>query len=179
MFNLHGKSPMIKRIAVITMFFAVFFISLRAQTSVIGRVEAELIVPVTAVETDLLNFGRVVVEVGGGSIQVTPTGERITTGNVLLADDLFSTGKFQLSGMPESLVSMVLPQLPQKLYMSSGDQTLTVDEFKTNVPTGGQVIRQADGKAEVSIGATLYIGNNMSNPAGFYSGSYEVVFTYN
>lgn len=179
MLNLLGNRSKLKRITVIALFFAVFFISLRAQTSVIGRVEAELIVPVTAIETDLLNFGRVVVEIGGGSIQVTPSGERIATGNVLLADDLFSTGKFQLSGMPESLVSMVLPQLPQKLYMNSGDQTLTVDEFKTNVPTGGQVIRQTDGKAEVSIGATLYIGSNLSNPAGFYSGSYEVVFTYN
>ena len=179
MFNLYENRIIMKRLAVLALFIAVFFISLRAQTSVIGRVEAQLIVPVAAVETDLLNFGKVVVEVGGGSIQITPTGERVTTGNVLLADDLFSTGKFQLSGMPESLVSMVLPQLPQKLYMSNGDQTLTVDQFKTDVPTGGQMIRQTDGKSEVSIGATLFIGNNLSNPAGFYSGSYEVVFTYN
>jgi len=179
MLNLHGINSRMKRITVLVVFFAVFFISLRAQTSVVGRVEAELVVPVTAVETDLLNFGRVVVEVGGGSIQITATGERVATGNVMLADDLFSTGKFQLSGMPESLVSMVLPQLPQKLYMSSGDQILTVDDFTSDIPVGGQVVRQTDGKAEISIGATLFIGNNMTNPAGFYSGSYEVVFTYN
>jgi hypothetical protein len=168
-----------KRFAVIWVLFAVFFISLRAQTSVVGRVEAELVVPVAAVETDLLNFGRIVVQVGGGSVQVTPKGERVTTGNVIAADDVFSTGKFQLSGVPESLVSMVLPQIPQKLYMSNGDQTLTVDNFTSDVPTSGQIVRRNDGKAEVSIGATLFIGNNLSNPAGFYSGSYEVVFTYN
>lgn len=168
-----------KRIVVFVLLSTVFFISLSAQTSVVGRVEAELVVPVSAVETDLLNFGRIVVEAGGGTIQISSSGERVATGNVLFADDLFSTGKFQLSGLPESLVSMVLPQLPRKLYMSSGNQTLTVDKFTSDVPVGGQVARQSDGKAEISIGATLYIGNNLSNPAGFYSGSYEVVFTYN
>lgn len=179
MLNLHENSSIMKRFAVTTLFIAVFFISLRAQTSVIGRVEAELVVPVTAVETDLLNFGKIVVEVGGGSIQVTPTGERIISGNVMLADNEFSSGKFQVSGLPESLFSMVLPQQPQKLYMSNSDQTLTVDNFRSSVPQSGQVIRQADGKAEVNIGATLFIGSNLTNPAGFYSGSYEVVFTYN
>jgi len=168
-----------KRITVLVVFFTVFFISLRAQTSVVGRVEAELVVPVTAVETDLLNFGRVVVEVGGGTIQITAAGERVAMGNVMLADDLFSTGKFQLSGMPESLVSIVLPQLPQKLYMSNGDQELTVEGFTSDIPSGGVPVRADDGKAKVSIGATLYIGNNLTNPAGIYSGSYEVVFTYN
>lgn len=168
-----------KRLLVFVLLSNVFFISLSAQTSVVGKVEAELVVPVSAVETDMLNFGRIVVEAGGGTIQISSTGERIATGNVLFADELFSTGKFQLSGLPESLVSMVLPQTAQKLYMSSGNQTLTVDNFTSDVPTGGQVARQSDGKAVISIGATLYIGNNLSNPAGFYSGSYEVVFTYN
>src|SRR5574344_824366 len=99
MLNLHENSSIMKRFAVTTLFIAVFFISLRAQTSVIGRVEAELVVPVTAVETDLLNFGKIVVEVGGGSIQITPTGERIISGNVMLTDNEFSSGKFQVSGL--------------------------------------------------------------------------------
>jgi len=170
---------MMKRFTVFLLFFVVFFISLYAQVPVRGRVEVQLVLPVSAVETDLLNFGRVVVDVGGGTIQISHTGERVSTGNVLFADDVFSTGKFQLSGMPESLVSMVLPQVPQKLYMTNGTQTLTVDNFNSDVPAGGQIVRQSDGKAEISIGATLYIGNNLSNPAGVYSGSYEVVFTYN
>jgi len=160
-------------------FFAFFFISLRAQNSVVGRVEVEIVVPVTAVETDLLNFGRVVVDNAGGSIQISSSGDRIATGGVVLADDLYSTGKFVLSGIPESLVSMVLPQTPQKLYLNNGSQALTVENFTSDVPAGGQIVRQNDGKAEVNIGATLLIGNNLSNPAGFYSGSYEVVFTYN
>jgi hypothetical protein len=168
-----------KRFTILVVFFAFFFISLRAQNSVVGRVEVEIVVPVTATESDLLNFGRIVVDNAGGTIQISSGGTRTATGGIVLADDLFSAGKFVLSGIPESLVSMVLPQTPQKLYLSNGNQTLTVEEFTSDVPAGGQIVRQNDGKAEINIGATLFIGSNLNNPSGFYSGSYEVVFTYN
>jgi hypothetical protein len=150
-----------------------------AQSSVIGRMEVEVAVPVTAVETVLLNFGMVIPETSGGTVVITPNGDRSATGSVTLMDDTYSAGSFTVSGVPNSLVSIVLPQTPQRLLLSNGNSEIAVDDFTSDVPPGGQIVRQSDGKAEVSIGATLYIGNGLSNPAGYYSGTYEVVFMYN
>lgn len=150
-----------------------------AQTGVLGKMEVELAVPVTATETELLNFGRIVPETSGGTVRITPQGERTSTGSITLMDDAYSAGRFTIAGMPNSLVSIVLPQTPQRLVLSSGVSEVTVDEFTSDVPVGGQVVRQSDGKAEIGIGATLYIANGMSNPAGYYTGTYEVVFMYN
>jgi len=159
--------------------FSIIYLPLKAQNSVLGKMEVEIAIPVTAVETELLNFGRVTPEVGGGSIRISATGERTASGSVTLLDDTYGAGKFIVSGMPNSLFSIVLPQIPQKMILAKGNSEITVNEFVSNIPVGGQVVRQSDGKAEVSIGATLFIGNGLSNPAGYYSGTYQVVFMYN
>ncbi len=150
-----------------------------AQTGVLGKMEVEIAVPVTATETELLNFGRIVPEASGGTVRITPQGERTSTGSITMMDDAYSAGRFTVAGMPNSLVSIVLPQTPHILVLSSGVSEVTVDEFTSDVPIGGQVVRQTDGKAEISIGATLYIANGLSNPAGYYTGTYEVIFMYN
>jgi len=169
-----------KRIAIFTLIvFIMSLIPAYTQTSVIGKMEVEVAVPVTAVETELLNFGKIVPETSGGTVQISPDGERTATGSITLMDDTYSAGRFTVAGMPNSLVSIVLPQTPQMLTLSNGNSEITVNDFISDVPVGGQIVRQSDGKAEVSIGATLYISNGLSNPAGYYSGTYEVVFMYN
>jgi Domain of unknown function (DUF4402) len=97
----------------------------------------------------------------------------------MLMDETFSAGGFTVAGVPNSLVSIMLPQSPQRLTLTNGNSEITVDAFTSNVPVGGQMIRQADGKTEIKIGATLLIGNGLSNPAGYYTGTYELVFMYN
>lgn len=167
------------RFVLLVLFLAVFSLTGYAQTSVLGKMEVELAVPVTATETELLNFGKIVAEAGGGSVVISPNGERTASGSLLLMDEIYSAGRFTVAGVPNSLVSVLLPQTPQRLTLSNGSSEIYVDAFISDIPVGGQVIRQADGKAEISIGATLLIGNGLSNPAGYYTGTYEVVFMYN
>ncbi|MDP4278211.1 MAG: DUF4402 domain-containing protein [Bacteroidota bacterium] len=168
-----------KWLTIIVGLFLISYLPVVAQSSVTGKMEAEISIPVTAVETELLNFGKIVPETGGGTIKITSGNERTATGDITLLDDVFNAGKFVVSAVPNSLVSITLPQTTQKLTLANGNAEIGVDNFESNVPVGGQVIRQSDGKAEVSIGATLHIGNGLSNPAGFYTGTYEVVFMYN
>lgn len=164
----------------IVLFLSVVFATAAyAQTNVLGKMEVEIAVPVTAVETELLNFGKIIPEASGGSVVISPNGERTASGSILLMDDTYSAGRFTVAGVPSSLVSIILPQTPQRLTLTNGNSEITVDAFTSDVPVGGQVVRQSDGKTEISIGATLLIGNGLSNPAGYYSGTYEVVFMYN
>lgn len=165
--------------SILLFFFLSIFFAGYTQTSVIGKMEVELAVPVTAVETELLNFGKIVPEASGGTVQISPKGERTATGSILLMDETYSAGRFTVAGMPNSLVSILLPQTAQQLTLTNGNSEITVDGFTSDVPVGGQVVRQTDGKTEISIGATLIIRNGLSNPAGYYTGTYEVVFTYN
>lgn len=168
-----------KRSFLITTLLLTSMTAMHAQSTVLGKMEVELAVPVTAVETELLNFGRIVPEAAGGTVRITPQGERTATGSITLMDDHYSPGRFTIAGMPNSLVSIVLPQTPQRLVLSNGLSEVTVDDFTSSVPVGGQVVRQSDGKAEISIGATLYIANGLNSPAGYYTGTYKVVFLYN
>jgi len=158
---------------------ALISISADAQSNTIGKIEAEIALPVTATEANILNFGKVSAELQGGTVQISPTGERTTSGSIVLMDQTYSAGKFVLTGMPNGLVSIKLPQTVQTLTLLNGNTTITVDKFVSDIPSGGVIIRQADGKAEVNIGATLSIPSGLSNLTGAYTGTYEAVFMYN
>ena len=168
-----------RQLAVVVGFFWLSMLSVHAQSSVTGKMEAEVAIPVSAVETELLNFGKIIPETGGGTIRITSNNERTATGSVKFQDDVYNAGKFVISAVPNSLVSITLPQIAQKLSLTNGNAEIAVDGFESDIPVGGQIVRQSDGKVEVSIGATLHIGNGATNPAGYYSGTYEIVFMYN
>jgi len=168
-----------QRRSILLILFSLTLFAGYAQTSILGRMEVELAVPVTATETELLNFGKIVPEASGGTVVITPSGERTASGSIVLMDEIYSAGGFTVAGVPSSLVSILLPQSAQKLSLTNGNSEVSVDGFTSDVPVGGQVVRQSDGKADVRIGATLLIANGLSNPAGYYSGTYEVVFMYN
>jgi len=154
-------------------------ITVDAQTTVVGRLNTEIVIPITVVENEQLNFGRVISTGEGGMILISPKSERLATGNVRMLDDRFSAGKFLLSAAPNSLVSVLLPQTPQKMFLNNTSHELTVDNFISDVPTGGYVFGSTKTNFEVSVGASLHVGNWSNNPAGVYSGTYEIVFTYN
>jgi hypothetical protein len=115
----------------------------------------------------------------GGSVEVTPQGERRVTGNLVLVDDEFSQGNFVVSGMPNSLFTIQLPKTAQRLVYAEGESELLVDNFQSDVPAEGRTIRGSDGKAEVNIGATLRLQSGTIVPSGYYTGTYELIFLYN
>lgn len=150
-----------------------------AQTTTSGTITTEVVSLLTAEETAVLSFGKVSPDAGGGSVQLTPQGERVASGNILLVNSDYSIGKFTLRGAQNSLVSILLPDAPRPLYNASGKQEIQVGEWMTNVPEGGLIMETENGQSEINIGATLTIGNWSSSPRGFYSGTYQVIFMYN
>lgn len=154
-------------------------ITSQSQSSISARLKAEIVTPITVVETEQLNFGKIISSAEGGIVQISPKSERVATGNLRMVDEQFSAGKFIVTGTPNSLIAILLPQTPQKMYFNKGNMEMTVSQFVCDLPVGGQVARLTDGRIDVSIGASLYIGNWSNNPSGFYTGTYEVVFLYN
>lgn len=159
--------------------YAVIAIPLVAQTNVTGNIRTEIVTPTTVEETEQLNFGKVVSQTSGGTVQISPENNRVASGNVILTNDVYNAGSFILTDSPNTLVTMVLPQSPQKLHSNKGSGELTVDQFTSNIPSEGKMTNSSDGKLRISIGATLYVGNWSTNPTGIYTGTYEIVFPYN
>jgi hypothetical protein len=162
-----------KRLAVIFLSCLGFSTGSYAQQALYGKMEVELTVPITATETQLLNFGKIIPDAEGGSVVITPQGERRVTGNIALVDEDYSAGKFVVSGMPNSLFTVQLPNTAQRLVYTGGETELLVDDFQSDVPAEGRTIRGNDGKAEVTIGARLILSCGLIIPSGYYAGSYE------
>lgn len=151
---------------------------LLAQTAVLGRINTEIIVPLSVVETEQMGFGKFVSEMNGGNILLSAGGDRSASGVVRLVDSSYGAGRFVVTGTPGALVAVSLPAQVQ-IAQSNGRFKMLVDQFSANISAGGKAIDAQSGRLEVSVGATLHVGEAAGNPPGFYTGSYEVVFMYN
>ncbi|WP_321438014.1 DUF4402 domain-containing protein [uncultured Bacteroides sp.] len=163
----------------ILFFLGILTFPLFAQVGVTGRIKTEIVAPLIVVETEQMGFGKFTSDMGGGTIQLSPQGERTATGSIRLVEGAFGAGKFLITGSLGTLVTLTLPQSPVELRLENGSYTLTVDHFTSDVPIGGKTISKSNGRTEMNVGATLYVGNWSSSPAGFYTGTYEAVFMYN
>lgn len=153
--------------------------NLKAQTNSTGTITTEIVSLLTAEETAFLQFGKLTSLTQDGDVQVTPQGERVTSGDIMLVNDEYSAGVFIVKASRNSVVSVVLPQNAQTLYNTQNSNKLTVDGWKSNVPAEGVLVNSDNGKVEVNIGATLRIHTANDSPSGYYTGSYQVTFMYN
>lgn len=150
-----------------------------AQTNTTGKISTEIVTLITAEESSFLNFGKLSTLTKEGYVQITPQGERITSGDVLVVNDDYSVGKFILKGSKNSVISVILPQNSQKLYNPKNNYEIMVEQWSCNSPGEGVVVNKDDGKIEINIGATLRLSNAGESPTGLYTGSYQVTFMYN
>lgn len=162
---------------VVFLLFGCFLSSLSAQTIAIGRINTEVLAALNVTETEQIGFGRFVTATDGGFVELSPEGDRATRGFIQLIEGSYGAGKFLISGVPGNLVTVTMPQRVD--IFSNGGYSMTVTDFRTNLPAGGKMVDLTTGKMEVSVGATLRVGNNITNPTGFYSGIYDIVFMYN
>ncbi len=151
-----------------------------AQSRFTGRMKAEVVIPISVTESEPLNSGKLTNNSEGGQVILSPRSERINMGGVSgFSNDYFAAGRFIVTGSPNHLVTVTLPQGKRKLYSNTPAQELIVSDFTSDLPVGGQMIPESNGRLDVAIGATLYVGSWSSSQAGIYSGTYELVFTYN
>lgn len=153
--------------------------TLRSQTSLTTQAFAEVIEVLTVNETEQLNFGRFSTESGGGQIIVTPDGVRSAYGSVILAEGFHSPGRFRLSGTPGASFTIQLPQSSSLLVHRSSGQTMTVENWISDPPSGETTTILANGMQFISIGALLSVGSIEKNPVGSYAGTFQLTFVYN
>jgi hypothetical protein len=123
--------------------------------------------------TQTLSFGRFVA--GSGTVIISPTGARATTGSVIpLSSDPGQAAQFLVTGDPSASYSITLPA-DGTVQLSNGSATMPVSGF-TSSPASSSAL-PGGGSQILNVGATLEVGSG--TPTGSYSGSFTLVVEYN
>lgn len=136
--------------------------------------------PITVNKTVDLSFGAFYQGAAGGSVSVSSSGVRTSSGDVVLLGMGFTVAAavFRISGNPGTMVTLLLG--PDVLLNGSGGGSMTLHlDSNTNpvspfVLTGG-----VPSVVDLSVGGTLTVGAPASNPPGSYSGTFTIIFNQN
>lgn len=150
-----------------------------SQATVTAQAFAEVISALTATETSQLNFGKFSPEVQGGQVIVTPDGIRSTSGTVILSGGIANSGIFYITGTPDAMFSIQLPNGPAVLTHQNSTKTMAVSNWVSYPQSGNGTGVLANGQQFVYLGATLNVGSILDNPVGLYSGAFSLTFAYN
>ncbi len=128
----------------------------------------------TASSVQNLSFGAFAITgTNGGTITVSNTGIRTSTGDIFLTGNDYSYGIFTV----ESIEGTTLLLMNGPSYMltgsNGGNMTITLGETMPPLPylnTSTTTVFQ--------IGATLHVGPMQDNPPGDYNGVYEIIINH-
>lgn len=158
--------------------FAVGTAPALAQYSADGSVNtsASVVRNLTVTSTTDLSFGTFSAGSTPGTVSMSATGTRGSTGGVtLVSASTGSQATVNLSGTPSTSYSVSLPATVQ-LTASGGSATMSLGSFTTTL-TALQGSLNASGTGSFGIGGTLSVGANQ--PVATYSGSFTVTLSYN
>ena len=156
-----------KKIIIIAAGLIGFTVSANAQATATATASATIVTPITINKDVDMNFGNVAVSaLNAGTVVMTPGGVRSATLGVTLPAVAGSptAASFTVSGESGYTYAITLPTTP--LTITSGSNTMTVDNFISN-PSGTGIL---------SVGATasqtLQVGATLNVAAGQASGTY-------
>lgn len=147
--------------------------------SVSGHVYAEVIPVFSANEVTRMNFGRFSPGPQGGRIILTPQSTLSVQGSIVTAAGSHNAAIFAVSGDEDASYSISLPADPVVLKHTSSEKSMIIEEWNSYPVPGPGNGRLQNGYQMVNVGATLKVGTIHDNPAGVYTGTYEITFDFN
>lgn len=136
-----------------------------------GEATAEIVAPISIVhDTDAsLNFGMIVAGTLGGTVDVDTSGVGTESADLVFAlGSTTSADSFTVSGDPDRAFSIVLGNGTVDSGANSMNFTTAADSLSASL--------NGTGSFQFAVGGTLTVGANQ--PAGVYSGQYDVTVTY-
>jgi len=124
-----------------------------------------------------LGFGALVPN-SGGTVVITPLGERRATGGVqplACSSSLPSAAVFTVTGDTGATYSIMLPADGTVSLSDGHNHTMSVDTFTPLPSPPGQL--SSGGTQTVKVGATLHVSQGQA--VGAYGGSFDVTVAYN
>ncbi len=158
-----------------------FLMSSAAQAQVFPE-NPPIPVKVEVRNSRFLNFGSFTSGTTGGTVTVDYNGTRTATGDVFLLNlgNSPSSAIFDLTANPGTLISITIPAN----FILDGDGgtggQLRLDINMDHLSPGQSFITTAlpPSTNEILVGGTLTVGSDAQNPAGFYTGTFSLIFNY-
>ena len=119
-----------------------------------------------------LGFGQIVASGVAGTVIVTPTGGRSSTGGVVLGNGFgVSVASFTVTGDADATYNITLPN---SCELAGATATMTADSFTLGPAGVGNL--GITGEQTVTVGATLHVAAGQAAVA--YSGSFSFTVSY-
>ena len=149
------------------------------QFTVTGQIVAEVIPVFAASQSAQLNFGKFSPGSQGGEIIITPQNTVSVLGTVFHGGGMHNAASFYISGNEDAAFSITLPSGPVTLNHAGSSQKMIVQDWMSVPQQGTGTGLLQNGFQMVYVGATLKVGTLIDNPAGIYTGSYNITFDFN
>jgi len=158
----------IRQVLIVLVFFATF-------SEVMAQEPPPRPVSVT-LTAQTLSFGAFTHGASGGSVTVSSTGVRSSTGDVILLSLGFSysTGLYELVANPGTVISIL--NGPDVSLPGSNGGSMTLHIGATDPVSPFVINTVPPAYTLLNIGGTLTVGNTLANPPGSYSGSFNITF---
>lgn len=130
--------------------------------------------PVTVTVSQNLGFGAFYIISSGGTITISTTGSRSSTGDIVLLGMAvpFSAAVFDVSGTPGTIVNIT--NGPDVTLTGSGGGTLTLHLGNSSPGSPFTINVSPPLSITLRLSGTLLVGSQVSTPAGNYSGSFII-----
>lgn len=144
--------------------------------TVTSTASATIIQPIEIAKVTDLAFGNVASGTADGTVVIATDGTRTSTGGVALIDagSVSNAAIFDITGLADATFTIEVPS-SIIIQTSGGANQMTVNNFVSNL--GASSVLDENGEAKLQVGATLNV--TAQQPAGMYSGTFDVIVAYN
>jgi Domain of unknown function (DUF4402) len=156
--------------------------SLAHAEAMSGEAQIAVVTPLSFIEVNDLDFGRIIPSNTAGTVTLSPTNVRTATGGIALVGTDFQSARF--AGRGTVLQRVRIRIAPNTITLTGPGPSMTVTNFTidpqgTLLQIGGGPnyrILPLNGIFWFNVGARLSVGANQ--PGGSYSGTFNVTLDY-
>lgn len=126
--------------------------------------------------TQNLHFGAFAQGGSGGTVNISNTGDRSSTGGIILINQggSFFQAVIDVEAVPGSLISIT--NGPDAILTGSNGGSVTLEIGDSDPPSPFNTSIAPPGRTAVNIGGKLTVGNSAASPQGTYSGVFYITF---
>jgi hypothetical protein len=130
-------------------------------------------ITVTVSTAQHLSFGTFIQAGNYGTVTVTYQQMRTATGSIIIPNisSNVTAALFEVYALPGTLITIVNGPPSQLSGSNGGNITLSIEDSSL----GSSFIATSD-RTDVFIGGTLKVNSLLTNPAGSYTGTFQVTF---
>jgi len=130
--------------------------------------------PIKATLVQDMDFGSIVATAPTGTVILYPSGQNPSYSGVISTGGIVAPATFEIHGEKFLPFTIILPAAPIVIPGPTG--SMVIDNFVSEPPAGANGTFNGQGKAFVSVGATMSMTDQLS--AGPYNSTFDLVVSY-